>query len=227
MIRTLGSLRNERAEHQGLGLCPMKSSKKVMTLTGIFLLGVVFAFMPLGYASDGAATEALKGTIDQVLVVLQDESLKGDDKKEKRLDKITEVIGERFDYEEMGKRTLAREWKPLNESQREEFVSLFQRFITKSYAGNVDSYSGETIEYIKERNKGDYAEVQTKVMSSKVQVPLDYRMLKKNSVWRVYDVVIDGVSLMKNYRGQFSRIIKSSSFDGLLKKLREKTGQTG
>ena len=106
--------------------------------------------------------------------------------------------------------------------EQKEFVGLFQQFLTRSYAGNVDGYSGEQVEYLKERLKGDFAEVQTKVVSPKVQIPLDYRLLKKHDKWGVYDVIIDGVSLTKNYRGQFSRIIKSSSFDALLDKLRSK-----
>ncbi|MGB0909027.1 MAG: MlaC/ttg2D family ABC transporter substrate-binding protein [Nitrospirales bacterium] len=198
----------------------------VVRVSLISLLMFVVGSYSVGYAADSeTATEAIKGTIDQVLVVLQQEDLNSEDKKEERLTKLVEVIGQRFDYEEMGKRTLSREWKNLNPQQQEEFVSLFQRFLTRSYASNVSSYSGEKIEYLKERNKGDFAEVQTKVISPKSQVPLDYRLLKKNEEWRVYDVVIDGVSLMKNYRGQFSRILKNSSFDGLLTKLREKADQ--
>ena len=192
----------------------------------ISLIFGLFGTLSVGQAADsGSATEAVKGTIDQVLEVLSKEELKSKDKKKERLDRLMDVIGQRFDYEEMGKRTLSREWKKLNPGQQKEFVGLFQRFLTKSYAGNVDSYSGQKVEYIKERNKGEFAEVQTKVVSPKVQVPLDYRLLKKNKKWWVYDVVIDGVSLMKNYRGQFARILKTSSFDGLLTKLRAKADQ--
>ena len=168
-------------------------------------------------------TQAVKETIDQVLLVLEDETLKDPARAAERREKLEVIIGQRFDYEEMAKRTLSAKWKKLNAEQRNEFVELFQQFLTHSYVGNVDGYSGEQVEYLKERLKGDFAEVQTKVVSPKVQIPLDYRLLKKNEKWGVYDVVIDGVSLTKNYRGQFSRIIKSSSFDGLLDKLRSKT----
>ena len=193
---------------------------------GLFLGFFIEAFTVGHAASPGSATEAVKRTIDQALEVLKKEELKSVEKKEERLTRLVEVIGQRFDYVEMGKRTLAREWKKLKPQEQEEFVGLFQRFLTKSYAGNVDSYSGgEEIEYLKERNKGNFAEVQTKVTSSKGQVPLDYRLIKKNEEWRVYDIVIDGVSLMKNYRGQFARIIKTSSFEGLLTKLRAKADQ--
>ena len=168
-------------------------------------------------------TNAVKDTIDRVLAVLGDKILKVPEKQEERRAKLEEIIGGRFDYEEMAKRTLPTQWKTLSADQQKDFVELFQQFLANSYAGNVDGYSGEQVEYGKERQKGDFAEVQTKVVSPKVQIPLDYRLLKKNGEWRVYDVVIDGVSLMKNYRGQFARIIDSASFDALLEKLRAKT----
>ncbi len=169
-----------------------------------------------------APTQAVKETIDQVLAVLGDEALKDPSRAEERRQKLEEIIKRRFNYEEMAKRTLAAHWKKLSAEQQQEFVVLFQRFLTQSYAGNIDDYSGEKVEYVRERLKGSFAEVQTKVVSPKVQIPLDYRLLKKNEKWGVYDVIIDGVSMTKNYRGQFSRIIKSSSFDALLDKLRSK-----
>ncbi len=167
-------------------------------------------------------TQAVKETIDKVLVVLSDEALKDPTQAAERREKLEAIIAQRFNYEEMAKRALAREWKKLSAEKQEEFVALFQQFLTQSYAGNIDGYSGQQVEYLKERLKGDFAEVQTKVVSPKNQIPLDYRLLKKNDKWGVYDVIIDGVSLTKNYRGQFSRIIKSSSFEALLDKLRSK-----
>ncbi len=172
---------------------------------------------------EGTPTQAVKETIDEVLAVLGDQALKDSTRETERREKLEAIIGQRFDYEEMAKRTLAAEWKKISVEQQQEFVALFQQFLSKSYAGNIDGYSGEQVEYLKERLKGDFAEVQTKVVSPKVEIPLDYRLLKKDEKWGVYDVIIDGVSLTKNYRGQFSRIIKSSSFDGLLDKLRSKT----
>ncbi|GJL54684.1 MAG: toluene tolerance protein [Nitrospirales bacterium] len=196
-----------------------------VTVLSLFL-GCVIGMFSVGYAADsGSATEAIKGTIDKVLGVLQQKELQSEAKKPERLTRLIDVIGQRFDYEEMGKRTISREWKDLSPQQQKEFVALFQRFLTQSYAGNVDSYSGEKVEYLKERNKGNFAEVQTKVISPKSRVPIDYRLLKKNHEWRVYDVIIDGVSLMKNYRGQFARILKTSSFEGLMTKLRTKADQ--
>ena len=194
----------------------------------VFLAGFIQAVLFLGTlqaAEMGTATKAVKQTIDQVLAILEDPELKRPDRTVERRAKLEEVIGKRFDYKEMGKRTLASHWKKLDSSQREEFVSLFQSFLSNSYAGNIDGYSGQKVEYIKERHKGNFAEVQTKVVSSKGELPLDYRLLNENGDYRVYDVVIDGVSLVKNYRGQFSRIIKTSSYDGLIEKLRTKADQ--
>ncbi len=168
-------------------------------------------------------TVAVKETIDKVLAVLADRTLKNPANQTERRVKLEEIIGGRFDYEEMAKRTLPTQWKSLSTDQQKQFVTLFQQFLTSSYVGNVEGYSGEQIEYGKERKKGTFAEVQTKVVSPKVQIPLDYRLINKAGEWRVYDVIIDGVSLMKNYRGQFSRIIDSSSFEALLDKLRNKT----
>jgi len=188
----------------------------VLAWIGISLLWVSVAWGAL------TPTQAVKETIDQVLSVLGDEALKDAARTTERREKLEAIIRQRFDYEEMAMRTLGAEWKKISKEKQEEFVELFQQFLTQAYAGNVDGYSGEQVEYLKERLKGDFAEVQTKVVSPKVQIPLDYRLLKKHDKWGVYDVIIDGVSLTKNYRGQFSRIIKSSSFEGLLDKLRSK-----
>ena len=213
---------------QSVNDCPYLKRRQVRLVSYLIVLGtllhVMLFFQPgfVGAAEPGSATEAVKQSIDDVLAILADEEMKKPERVAERRARLEKVIGERFDYEEMGKRTLVAHWKKLNQSQREEFVSLFQKFLSNSYAGNVDGYTGEQVEYIKERRKGDFAEVQTKVVSPKVQVPLDYRLLMKNGEWRVYDVVIDGISLMKNYRGQFMRIIKSSSYDGLLEQLRNK-----
>lgn len=190
----------------------------VMVLTGLALSLILLT----GAWGGNTPTDAVKETVDKVLRVLKDQNLKDSARATERREKLEEIIGQRFDYAEMAKRTLPSQWNGLSSQQRQEFVSLFQQFLAHSYAGNVDGYSGEQVEYLKERERGKFAEVQTRVVSPKVQIPLDYRLLKKNGDWRVYDVVIDGVSLMKNYRGQFSRIISSSSFENLLDKLRSK-----
>lgn len=201
---------------------------QVHTLIGAFILGLsVFGFSSFLSAEveTGSATEAMKGTIAQALKVLEDESLKAPEKSQQRLEILEDIIGKRFDYREMGKRTLGKHWQQFSEADREEFVHLFQRFLSKTYAGNVDGYSGEQVQYLKERRKGDFAEVQTAVTSEKSTLSIYYRMLRSSNAWKVYDVVIDGVSLIKNFRSQFGRIIEAESADGLLEKLRTKTSR--
>ena len=195
-------------------------------LIGALLIGLsVFGFSSHLSAETDSATEAMKGTIDQVLKVLRDESLKAPERAQERLEILEDIIEKRFDYKEMGKRTLGRHWQKLSEADREEFVRLFQRFLSKTYAGNVDGYSGGQVEYLRERRKGDFAEVQTAVTSEKSTIPVYYRLLKISNSWRVYDVVLDGVSLVKNFRSQFGRIIEAESVEGLLEKLRTKTAR--
>ena len=201
---------------------------RVRILIGALLLGLSV----LGFSSHlsaevatGSATEAMKGTIDQVLKILEDESLKAPEKSRERLEILEHIIGKRFDYQEMGKRTLGKHWRQLSKADREEFVHLFQRFLSKTYAGNVDGYAGEQVEYLKERRKGDFAEVQTAVTSEQSTISIYYRLLKRSKTWRVYDVVIDGVSLVKNFRSQFGRIIEAESVERLLEKLRTKTAR--
>lgn len=199
---------------------------RVLTLIGALVLGLSvlgFSLSLSAAAEAGSAMEAMKGTIDQALKVMEDESLKSPEKSRERLEILEDIIGKRFDYREMGKRTLGKHWQQFSEADREEFVGLFRRFLSRTYAGNVDGYSGEQVEYLKERRKGDFAEVQTAVTSDKSAVSIAYRLLKRSNTWKVYDVVIDGVSLVKNFRSQFGRIIESESAKGLLEKLRTKT----
>lgn len=173
----------------------------------------------------GPATEAIKGTVNEVIRILSDPGMKKPEKAQERRKLLEKVVGDRFSYEEMGKRTLAAQWQKLDDNARAEFVELFKRLLTNSYADKVEGYSGEQVQYINERSEGDYAEVRTKVASGKTEIPLDYRLLNKNGEWRVYDVVVDGVSLVNNYRGQFAKIIRTSGYDDLVRQLREKSDQ--
>jgi len=191
-------------------------------------LGISLAlFFGVGLAAQtawaGGATDAMKGTIDEVLRILQDKNLKQPEKSEERRKLLEQVVGERFDYSEMSRRALGAPWAKLSDKEKEEFVGLFQTLLVNSYADKVEAYSGEGVDYINERTEKDYAEVRTKVLTGKTEIPLDYRLLFKASVWRVYDVVVDGVSLVNNYRGQFTKILRSGSFADLLDQLRKKS----
>lgn len=170
----------------------------------------------------GAPTEAVKSTVTQVIKTLEDAELKKPGRADERRRMLETIIGERFSYTEMAKRSLGAQWNKLQDKERKEFVELFQRLLSASYADKIEGYTGEQVSYLSERKQDNYAEVRTKVTSGKAEIPLDYRLISNSDDWRVYDIVIDGVSLVKNYRGQFEKILRESSYSDLVDKLRQK-----
>ncbi|MBI5777116.1 MAG: ABC transporter substrate-binding protein, partial [Nitrospirae bacterium] len=136
---------------------------------------------------------------------------------------LEKVIGARFDYRVMAKRTLPKQWKTLTDAEQREFVDLFQSFLSASYVDKIEGYAGEQVQYLAERLEGDYAEVRTKLVSEKTEIPIDYRLMGKSDDWFVYDVIADGVSLVKNYRSQFDKIIRESGYPELVEDLRKKS----
>jgi|RhiMethySRZTD1v2_1073278.scaffolds.fasta_scaffold00175_42 phospholipid transport system substrate-binding protein len=180
----------------------------------------------LGHPSQslaGPATDSVKGTIDQVLRVLQDKEMKKPDRVDERRQIIEKTIGDRFSWDEMAKRTLGTQWAKLTDKQRQEFVDLFRTLLTNTYIDRIENYAGEQVQYLNERLQDGFAEVRTKIASGKAEYPMDYRLLNKSGEWRVYDIVLDGVSLVANYRGQFNKILHSSGYDDLVQKLRTKS----
>lgn len=181
---------------------------------------VTLAAAPPGSESP---TEAVRGTITQVISILEDPALKDPAKLMSRRRMLEEVIAGRFDYAEMSKRALATYWAPLTDVQRAEFVEVFKNFLSDRYAEKIEGYSGEQVRYLSERIEGTYAEVRTALQSEKTTIPMDYRLFLKEGRWHAYDIIVDGVSLVKNYRSQFQKIIRESSYQELVKKLRERS----
>ena len=193
----------------------MRGALAIATLLGLLAAGT--------HAYAGPPTEQLRGATDRVLKLLQDPALKQPARTEERRKQIRAVANEIFDWQETGKRALARHWQGRTPQQREEFSQLFADLIERSYVGKLELYSGERIVYAGEAVDGDQATVRTKLVTkSNTEIPIDYRMQKEGDRWRVYDVTIEGVSLVGNYRSQFNRIILQSNFDELMKKLKTK-----
>ena len=190
---------------------------------GLMVAALGLAGVAPDTARAGPATEAMKGTIEEVLKILADKDLKQPAKATERRQALEKVVGERFDYQEMSRRSLGAPWANLADKDKQEFVSLFQTLLVNTYADKVESYSGDGVQYVNERTEKEYAEVRTKVLTGKTEIPLDYRLLNKGSAWRVYDVVVDGVSLVNNYRGQFSKILRNGSYAELIEQLRKKS----
>ncbi|MDH4301251.1 MAG: ABC transporter substrate-binding protein [Nitrospira sp.] len=201
----------------------LRAAVRGIALHAAVQLVLVWPVLLAAAAGSESPTEAVRGTVNQVLSILDDPVLKDPAKLKPRRRMLEEVIATRFDYAEMSKRALAAYWPPLTEPQRAEFVELFKSFLSDRYAEKIEGYSGEQVLYLSERIEGTYAEVRTELRSSKVEIPMDYRLFSKEGRWHAYDIVVDGVSLVKNYRSQFQKIIRESSYQELVKKLRERT----
>jgi phospholipid transport system substrate-binding protein len=174
-------------------------------------------------AQAGPATDQLKGGVDRVLAILQDPALKTPAKADERRQKIRAVANEVFDWQETGKRALARHWQGRSPQEREEFSKLFADLLERSYVGKIEGYSGEKIVYGEEMLEGDQATVRTKLVTKNgTQIPIDYQMQKAEDRWRVYDVKIENVGLVANYRSQFNRIIQQTGYADLVQRLKTK-----
>jgi len=167
----------------------------------------------------------MRTTVSQALEVLQDPELKTPEGTDERVARLKKIAEARFDYGEMAKRSLGGQWNKLAEREQHEFVALFTEFLTATYVDKLHTYSGEEVTFLNERLEGDHAEVTSIMVGKKTKIPMDYRLMKKGGNWTVYDVVIDGVSLIQNYRGQFTAILRSSSYEHLVQVLREKIAQ--
>jgi phospholipid transport system substrate-binding protein len=169
-----------------------------------------------------APTETAKAVIEKALDILKNP---GYSKSEKRR-MVKGVVDPHFDYREMAKRSLGATWGKLSAGQRDEFVGLFSELLEASYSDKIEKYAQRVkIDYTGEILDGDYAEVRTVVVRPNDRIPLNYRLLQENGTWKVYDVVIEGVSLVSNYRSQFRRIIHQSSYADLVQRLKNKVNE--
>jgi phospholipid transport system substrate-binding protein len=193
--------------------------KHNFTISLLLVLAVVF-----GSASAWATvTSEVKQTVDQVVSIVSDANLKKSQNEAKRRAALKSAIGRIFDYGEMAKRSLGVHWKKRSSAEQKEFVGLFASLLENSYASKIESYHNEKIVYDAESVDGDYAEVKSRVVTAKRdEYSLDYRLLKEGTRWMVYDVVIEGVSLVSNYRTQFNKIITNQGYAALVKMLRTK-----
>ena len=168
-------------------------------------------------------TEQLKTAIDQVLKILDDPAFKPEAKVAERRKAIRRIADEIFDFEEMARRALGQHWRSLTAAQQKEFVPLFADLLDRAYMSSIERYSGKPIEYTDERVEGDFAVVSTKILTKEgTEIPVAYRMLRRDSRWLVYDVSAEGMSLVANYRTQFNNVIRKSSYDELLTRMRSR-----
>jgi phospholipid transport system substrate-binding protein len=169
------------------------------------------------------AKETIKTEVDKILQMLKDPAFK-QQPKDKQIEGIRSVINNVFDYDELSKRTLGREWRNFNAEQREEFVSLFSQLLEETYADRVLAYTSEKIEFGSEMElkKGRVEVASDIITADNKKIPLNYRLYEKDGQWRVYDVIIEGISLVKNYRSQFRDILSKDPPEKLLETMRSK-----
>lgn len=188
----------------------------------IVLASLFYLFVP-NFLSAGLPTDQVRVTADKVLTMLQDPNLKSEAKKEERRNQLRQVIRARFDFVEMAKRSLGPHWQRRTAEEQREFVNSFADLLERSYVDKIESYNGEKVIYTNEVQDKNYAGVDTKIVTKKgEEFSVNYKLHLANGEWRVYDVVIENISLVNNYRSQFNRILSSSSYEELIRKLKAK-----
>ena len=188
---------------------------------GLVLLLLVFGIALPGWA--GEPTDEIKQTTDKIISNLTNPSLKGSSKTAEREKLIRQAIDERFDWQEMARRSLARYWDQRTDGEKKEFVRLYSDLLERTYMDKVEGYSGEKVIYEGESVDNGYAVVKGKIVTKKnTDIHVHYRLRREENKWLVYDVSIEGVSLVNNYRTQFNSIILKSSYENLVKRLRER-----
>jgi len=186
------------------------------------IISLLLAFPAVSLA--GMPTDIVKTTVDKVIQYLKDPLLKGAAKENDKRAKIRAAVTNVFDFGEMAKRSLGQYWKDRSDAERKEFVDLFSDLLERSYINKIESYSDEKIVYDKETAEEDYAVVKTRFITKRrEEIPVEYKLIKEDGKWGVYDLVIENVSLVNNYRTQFNKIIRTSSYQELVKKMKNKS----
>jgi phospholipid transport system substrate-binding protein len=190
-----------------------------------FMVAVAIALVavasPCAWA--GAPTDQVREYTDAVVKVLEDPALKADDKKPERRAAVRKIAAEVFDVQETAQRALGPHWQQRTPQERQEFVQLFAELLEQTYISKIDLFGGEKLRFTDEKVDGDNATVRAKVLTKQqAEVPVEARMLRKGDRWLVYDILIENISLVGNYRAQFDRIIRTSSYEDLVKRLRNR-----
>ena len=170
--------------------------------------------------ADDSPMPVVQNTVNQALAVLRDKSAP----LQQRQEKLRQIVAQTFDFTEMAKSALGYHWKELNPQQQQEFTNVFIAFIEDSYLSKLNDYRGQQVQFIKaSQDGGDYAQVNTNIVrEGKEPIHLDFRLRKENGNWKIYDVTVDAISIIANYRNQFNRVMNNQGYDTLIKDLKEK-----
>lgn len=193
--------------------------KKVL----VVLFFTLFVLQGVSWSTEAGPTADLKPVLEELTAILNDETLKGDEHRTERRQKIMSQAQKGFDFREMSKRVLgSKTWKTIDEEQRDYFTQLLTKLLENVYIGKLEGYSGQGVEYVGEKIKGKKAQVTTLIEDQGAKFPVHYIMLQNSEKWMVYDINIEGVSLIRNYHEQFKSILRKDKYEGLVKVLEEK-----
>jgi len=196
-------------------------SRRSLGLAGAVLLVLSLAIARPAVA--GEPTDQLRAQIDRVLKVLDDPELKKESQGRERRAAVRKIAEDIFDFGETAKRSLGRHWAARTPAEREEFVRLFADLLERSYISRIEFYGGEKIQFTGDTIEGDLATVRSKLVTKQAtEIPIEYRTLLKGDRWLVYDVVVEGISMVSSYRTQFNKIIQTSSYEELVNKMKSK-----
>lgn len=189
---------------------------------GLILTGLFSGAQPLWAAGP---MESIRTTTGRILEILSDPALEGSEHRAERRGRIREAVEKRFDWEAISRSALSTQWRELSAEEKDEFTRLFSSLVERTYMDRLEDYSGEEVLYLGEEVSGDRAKVRVKIVTRRNQeIPVEYRLRDGREGWRIYDILIEGVSLVKNYRVQFNEILSRSSYAELLERLRAKVG---
>ena len=190
------------------------------------VMGVLLLHAASGSAAAGVPTDLVKKATDEIISIISDPGMKASDRLAERDKLIRKAVDEIFDWEAFSRGTLARHWSAMTDQERQEFMAVFSSLLQRTYLSKVEDYSGGKAQFVDEVIDGEYAIVKSKVITAKKgDVPVEYRLRKKGTEWLVYDVQVNGVSLVNTYRGQFNDIIVQSSVHELINRLKVKLEQ--
>lgn len=185
-----------------------------VVLALVFSVGIVRAE---GMAPHPACAQ-IEQSINKIIDILKQPELARADRRRQ----VSSILAAQFDFLKMGELSLAKEWRKLGDSDRQEFAALFRTLIESTYFRNLENYTNEKVEVGGALAKGKKAIVETRVITSSKEIPIHYKMLPKGDRWLVYDIKIEGVSMISTYRGQFKAAIRKKSYDGLVRQLKAK-----
>jgi phospholipid transport system substrate-binding protein len=189
---------------------------------------IVAVTLTAAQARAGLPTDQIKSTVDKALVVLRDPRLKPPAKQTERREQLKQVLFSRFNFAEMAKRSLGANWTRRTPQEQEEFVRLFTELLERAYADIIETYLDEKIVYLNEKIDAGYADVNSKVVTTRGdEYSINYRAQLVGNEWKVYDVVAENISLVNNYRSQFNRVISKSSYEDLVRRLKDKNEFAG